>query len=391
MIRMNRLIVCLFYAVLLGVFAGTAVAADSCDKYLWRTVHVTNIDVTKTTPMVQELRREVQRVLDAGPLGPLRLSYADLPYEAYWIYYERGRIITTLAWAYPHLSDPQQDAVLVHVRGLLADPVHAPWTPGIKGKTDGAARALHGQQVTEGRYPNAKDCPTLHVLYGLWLYGHRTNDWETIRSCWPKIKQYYVQSGDAIFLYGQMSAHIAVARLARRFGDTDAQAVAIQRLAKDLEDGKSIDHIENRQKKIRFKAFYDDRNKSRFKGQPWMFLDVSPELCRFIEDNLKDRAIDKIEQIKSVYPLWWLHQAPYFTRWTGDEGIGVSPELFGMVYPIERWVKKTSPDNLALYMRSMPTGIGDCYWLEGLAQTIEAFGTVRWDTLTDSTMIAEDL
>jgi hypothetical protein len=88
--------------------------------------------------------------------------------------------------------------------------------------------------------------------------------------------------------------------------------------------------------------------------------------------------LHRIDAIKGRYPFWWLHQAPYFTRWTGDEGVGVTPELIGMVFPVERWIAKTEPRELAKFMRSTPVGIGDCYWLESLVQAIEAFGDLEW-------------
>jgi len=77
-------------------------AAEWYDKYLWETPRVTNIDGIATADLVAELQREVDKVLDRPTLAPLRLSYADIPYEAYWLYYERGRIVTTLSYAYPH-------------------------------------------------------------------------------------------------------------------------------------------------------------------------------------------------------------------------------------------------------------------------------------------------
>ncbi len=104
---------------------------------------------------------------------------------------------------------------------------------------------------------------------------------------------------------------------------------------------------------------------------------------RFIKDNVKDQAIARVRRIEAVYPLWWFAQAPYFTRWTGDEGVGTPPELFGMCYPLERWVVETPPETLATYMRSIPTGIGDCYWLEGLVQTIESFGVLAWEKVQE--------
>jgi hypothetical protein len=57
--------------------------AENYDKYLWETPRAKNIDADATADLVEQLRREVQRILDAGPLAPLRLSYADVPLDAY--------------------------------------------------------------------------------------------------------------------------------------------------------------------------------------------------------------------------------------------------------------------------------------------------------------------
>ena len=49
-----------------------------------------------------------------------------------------------------------------------------------------------------------------------------------------------------------------------------------------------------------------------------------------------------------------------------------------MIYPVERWVSDANATTLASYMIAGPDGLGDCYWLEPLAWTIEAHGTTRW-------------
>lgn len=364
--------------------ASSAVWAGEFDKYVWETPRVVGIDQAKTAAMAEILAQEVQKILDAGPLAPLRTAYADIPREAYFSYFERGRIITTLAYAYPHVTGAQQEGIRKYVQNLLKDPEQAPWTQGILGRDQGASRTLSGVRVTEGDYLKyaPKSTPTVHVLYGLWLYGHRTGDWGTLKDCWPQIKQYYARCvSQETFLYGQMSAHVAIARLAKRFDDTQMQQAAVQALEKDLVAGQDTAGIEQRQKQTRFGKYYDKRNVGYFAGQPWMFLDASPEILRFIAESAKDQAVQRIGAIQTRYPLWWLHQAPYFTRWTGDEGVGIPPDLLGICYPIERWVKGTPPDTLAGYMRSAPTGIGDCYWLESLVQTIEAFGTTKWEPL----------
>jgi len=379
----NRLAIWTCGCVAVCVLTGVAEADEEYEKYLRQTPRVTNIDAKRTADMVAVLRREVQRVLDAGPLAPLRLAYADITYEAYWLYYERGRIITTLALAYPHLADKQQEGARKYIRDMLADEKHAPWTSGIKGKSDGAPRETHGIDVREGRYFDARNCPTLHVLYGLWLYGDRTGDWDAIRPNWAKIKERYVRGGTReVVLYSQMGAHVAMARMGERFGDESARNMAAAALKQDLNAGKDVSKIEGRLKRTRFSKFSSGRQGGRFPGNCWMWMDAPPEIMRFLKDSAKDEVVRRAEAMERRYPKWWLRQAPYFTRWTGDEGVGTTPEIIGMIYPVERWVKDTPAGELAVCMRSAPTGIGDCYWLESLARTIEAFGKVEWRDVT---------
>ena len=354
--------------------------AQSYDTYLWQTPRVTNVDVVAAGELIAQLQREVDKILDAEPLAPLRLSYADIPYEAYWLYYERGRVVTTLSYAYPHVAGRQQDRIRGYVRKLLADRNHAPYEPGILGPTDGASRALHGRQIAEGRsITHYGQPPTLHVLYGLWLYGDRSGDWDALKPYWPPIKTRYRQGIEREpILYGQMGAHIAVARLAKRFGDVELLAQAKEALAADLEQGKDVARIADRLQHTRFAYFLQPRNRGSFPGDGWVFLDACPEILRFLDDTARREVLQRTEQMKDRYPLWWLHQAPYFTRWTGDEGVGTTPELMGMVFPVERWVARTEPGNLARFLRSTPVGIGDCYWIESLVQAIEAFGHLEW-------------
>jgi len=354
------------------------------DKYIWETPRTAGIDEARTAPLRAELAYEVQQILDAPPLGPLRVAYGDVPFEAYWLYYERGRIITTLAYAYPHVSPQQQAGIRTYVRNLLASEEQAPWNEGLLPQKYGAERRLYKTPVREGRYVTHvnRPVPTLHVLYGLWLYGDRTGDWEPIQSNWQSIRQRYLQGVPREpILYGQMSAHIAVARMAKRFGDAGTQAAAEAALERDFDEGRDSNAIEQRQRKTHYAPFYGNRNISAFPGMPFMFLDASPEVMRFVADHVKDQALDRIDRMKRRYPLWWVHQAPYGTRWTGDESKGTPPDLFGMVFNVERWVRGATAEELALWLRSAPLGIGDSYWIEGLVQTIEAFGTIQWKEL----------
>jgi len=252
---------------------GVAGAAESVDRYVWQTPRVSGIDREKVAPLLEELEFLVQQVLDAGPLAPLRTAYADIPFEAYYLYYERGRMITTLAWAYPHVAPTRQEGIRRYVRNLLADEQQAPWTPGILQKNQGAERRLYGRPVAEGRYVtyDKRAVPTLHVLYGLWLYGDRTGDWQIIQQNWDKIRGHYTRSAATeVFLYGQMSAHVAMARMAQRFGDAATLQIATAALAADLEAGRDTGVIEQRQRKTRYAWAYDERNAWASRGCSWM-------------------------------------------------------------------------------------------------------------------------
>ena len=70
---------------------------------------------------------------------------------------------------------------------------------------------------------------------------------------------------------------------------------------------------------------------------------------------------------------------PYWSRWTGDEGLGIPTELMGMIVPIERWVAEASAATLTGYTRSAPMCLGDCYWLEAVVLAIDAAGKTSWE------------
>jgi len=94
-------------------------------------------------------------------------------------------------------------------------------------------------------------------------------------------------------------------------------------------------------------------------------------------------TLQKNEYLKHKWTHWWLIAPPYSGTWAGNigvdcEGVGCPRELFAMIYPVERWVSDANATTLASYMIAGPDGLGDCYWLEPLAWTIEAHGTTRW-------------
>jgi len=351
------------------------------DRYAWEFPLVTK--VSGAEELVEELREEIQAILDAGHLAPLNCRYGDImpsPAESHFVYQEPGRIITTLAWAYPHLEAVQQQAVRRYVTAELQDQRFAPWGDYPMPRDVGARRELHPMdRVWGAEVKFGLNRPSLHTLYGLWLYAFRSGDWALIQSHWPETRSAYARRAGQGNLYGTMGTHIAMARLAEHFHDAAIRDTALKNLQIQLQAGLDFAGVEGLCRTNYYREYYTKRNAgpgALYHGA--MFLNLSPEIGRYLREQVRARALRRHEEGKQRFPLWWLVQAPYFCRWTGDESVGLSPEAVGMIAPLERWLVEADVATLRSYTRSVPTGKGDCYWLEMLVQAIEAHGSLKW-------------
>jgi len=371
----------------LTLLLSSAISAQTVDitSYAWQFPVVTGANAPD---MIGRLQEEVQKVLNAGRLTPQRAYYADQStYEEYWQYMQPGRIITTLAWAYPYLTPTQQTGARSYVAAELADATHAPWAASPMSVTSGTSRRELSplNRVTYMTPVFATNQPSVHTIYGLWLYGWRTGDWALIQGYWSTIKSMYSARSGQGDIYGTMNAHVAMARLADKFGDSTTRTTALNNLQTQLNGGLTFSTIESRASSKYWPEMYASRVASGI-YQGWIFLNLSPEIGRYLRDKVSAQTLARNTSGKTQYPLWWLRIAPYATRWTGYEGVGIPTEMMGMVMPIERWVAQTSATTLADYMRSGPTAIGDCYWLESLVLAIEATGSTAWtDVRTGAT------
>ena len=332
-------------AGILWLLAGAATfAADPSggpwDQYLWETPRTTRV-AAAAEPWVVELRAEVQQVLDAGPLAPVRTVYADLEQDPYFLYWQGGRIITTLAMAWPHLTAEQQQAVVRYTRRELGAEERAPWaTKGFIPPDQGARREYHSFHEARGwdRYWGmwGRWKPTLGSFYGLWLYADRSRDWDTLKEHYAQITGLYNRKSREGELYGTMGSHLAMARIARHFGDLATLELARTNAAAAFERGTDFAVVEASSKK-----YWKERYEPRQLGlvyQGWLFLDLCPEVGRYLAEKVPVPVLRRHEEGLKKYPLFWLRETPYWSRWTGDEGLGIPTELMGMIAPVERWV-----------------------------------------------------
>jgi hypothetical protein len=352
------------------------------EEYAW---HFPAPDTIRTaSDLIVILQEEVDKILQAGPLAPIRLAFGDLYWEQYFQYQEPGRILTTLAWAWPYMTPLQQASSLMYVENELTAPGRAPWSANYTLPRDqGTRRELYPSTNLYGVESNFGDYrPRLHTLYGFWLFCYRSGQTEWMGTYYEDIKAFYQNQHNRAKLYGDMNGHIAMARIAY-YNDDDQQVnFAMQRLQEELEDGLALDHKhafaqtglagwDAPYNRLPGSEMYDPR-KDGLIYRGFIFLNMGPEVARFLKEFCFAQVDSMHQSGKRILPMWWLMQAPYFPRWTGDESIGVPTEAFGMYHPVETWIVEAPPQMLRRYMRSSPTGIGDCYWLEALVQTIEA-------------------
>src|SRR5512146_2914918 len=110
-------------AIAVALTAADAAPGQEFDKYVWESPAASTVRLpTDRAWLLDDLRGEVDKVLAAGHLAPYYFNAGDLHHEGYFLYVAPGRIITTLAWAYPHLTAAQQAKTRAYVARELAHP-----------------------------------------------------------------------------------------------------------------------------------------------------------------------------------------------------------------------------------------------------------------------------
>jgi hypothetical protein len=368
-------------AVILWI--GAAAMAQPYDQYVWRTHQATNIPADAQS-LVVRLREEIDKITGAGHLAPMRQYYADLDNTAYYLYHEPGRIILTLGAAYPYLSAEQKTAVRSYVADELSNPDYTPWSSNnTLPEGEGSHREFFNvtQEWGWGHWygMDGQNRPRLFTLYGLWLYAYNSGDHAVVSDNWNAVKSYYSSNSSRGNIYGAVSGHLAMARMALLVDDASMMSTASANAEAALSAGASFAAVQSSTESY-YAYKYDSRNDNLI-YHGWMFLNMPPEIGLYLRDTVYTDVAANHQWVLDNYPFWWVAKFQYWTRWTGDEGIGLPSEVVGMVFPVERWVLERDAATLAGYRMDAAChmrGIGDCYAIEALINTINAYGDQSW-------------
>jgi len=371
------------------VFAGLNLQAQpDVNKYLWEYPLQNGLVMDEGLTLL--IREEMQKIIDAGSLEfrPVNCRYSDVMSDHYALYDEPGRLLQTVALAYPYMATSQQDSLRAFVSRLFLSNTHRPWAVNHVAADDGLIREFYQPEETWGLGSAfGQYRPTIQNVYSIWLYIYRTGDTAAVQPYYNDIRTFYsskVGAGvDPGSLYGTMSAHIGMARLAGMFQDQAQVTTATANLTNYLNLGLDIAYVDQQawQGQSGWNAPYAREYEARqdnwvYRG--YIFLHLSPEMGRYLDDEVNDDAVERHTWGLERFPYWWLRQAQYFCRWTGDEGVGIPAEMMGMVMPMERYVIGRDFETMSSYLLSAPLGIADCYWIESAVYALESNATDQW-------------
>lgn len=358
------------------------------NKYLWEYPLQTNLVMDED--LTVQMRDEMQKIIETGSLlfRPINCRYSDVMNDHYTLYHEPGRLLQTVALTYPYLATAQKDSLRKFVARLFLNTTHRPWANNHLTGDAGNKReffqsaGVWGSELTFGQYR-----PTIQNVYSIWLYIYRTGDTSTVQPYYNDIRSFYnsktaggVDPGN---IYGSMSAHIGMARLATMFQDQPQVIISTNNLTNYLTLGLDISYVDQRAShglngwNAPYGREYEQRQ-DNWVYRGYIFLNLSPEIGRYLADEVYDAIVQRHTSGMKRFPFWWLRQAQYFCRWTGDEGVGIPTEMMGMTVPIERWVLQKDFETMTTYLLSAPLGIADCYWLESAVYALESNATDHW-------------
>ena len=351
--------------------------------------------------LMEELVAKMEKIIVSGDLffRPLPNDFADQPDDSYFLYREPGRILQTIAMAYPYLEPSLQITLRTMVQQLFANTVHRPWAivPGqpwvhyLLPVDTGKQRKSFTPANIWGDPNHGRYRPTIQNVYNVWLYAYRTGDAASVQPYYNAIKSFYdnkTGGHDQGRFYGTMNAHIRMARLAQMFSDPAQVAAATNNLNNALNFGLQMNLVDTLARNGTAGwngayAFAYDNRAINWVNRNYIFHNINPEIGRYLNDYLQSQTEARHDFMMNRFPLWWLREALYFNRWTGDEGIGIPGNSFGTNVPLERWFRNVDAGTLASYMISSPVGIADSYWIEALILALESNATDQWVDVRD--------
>lgn len=279
--------------------------AEQLAAYLW---DVPAVDAGRCPPALrQELAARVRELI-ATDWAPMR--YPDMMFGGWYYFDDPAEPFETLAIAYPLLPADLQSQVREYLRRQFerANPLTTERLP----HDQGECRTTY--ELPDYADVNPRDLRPVGLgrLYPLWAWANATGDWDLLRPHWettirpmgltfspPRAAEDMLWANDAI---GGM---IAYARMARQFGDAEAERVAARTATQMLRWRIEAERTH------RYSRFVRREGHPRTPAYPGRYLFLTPEIGRAVHDHAGQNSTALyVRYIAHNRPQWYLAWAP---------------------------------------------------------------------------------
>jgi hypothetical protein len=345
-------------------------------KFIWEVRRVEDMSA-EADGLKARLAEEVEKILDAGHLAPMRCMYGEI--EPHFMQWQPGEVVYALALAYPYLPEELCERVVDYVRRELAE--YPPWSVRFLPVNRGTFIEWHARNISNelrlsdwarwwGMY--AQRYHNLHALYGLWLYAERAGDWKAVEGNYSKIAFMFQRDRRSITQYMDTSGAIGFARIARRMGDTKRAEEAVKAITEAMQAGRDFG---------RFAENTRNANGSMGgRGTAQVFQYICPEVARYLAETNRPAAQAHLDALRARYLLWFLAMPPHSSGQFG-EGVGTAPDIRNGIMTAAALVEGAAAPQLQKWLDLPWTPLGDLYHLQHLVWTIEAYGKATWQRL----------
>ncbi|MCY2954418.1 MAG: PQQ-binding-like beta-propeller repeat protein [Planctomycetota bacterium] len=332
-----------------------SIPREVLEKYIWQA------DPAKTDRAPESLRREInQRVEELISTRWMPLHFPDLMFGGIYFWNDPADLYQTLALAWPALDEPLKQKARRYAREEFA--AHNPVTTKSLPVNDGSQRMDYRMPYPDARNWESR-MPGIRRLYPLWAWADVSGEWDQLQQSWPQtirtlIEQVKLppQPEQVVFQNDLISGVIAYTRLARRFGDAEAEkqavdaAVALLRARIEAERTYTKDHFHQR---------------LLLRTQPSRYLFLCPELGRLIREHALDAETELYYRyVEHLRPTWYLAWGPLsYDAW--ETSID-RPNNSWAVFCARAMIFNDDGEKLARYI-DLPWCKADLYHIQKLA------------------------
>lgn len=337
-----------------------------------------------TAELRADLAREVEEYLDGFPWAPFYCSIGIGSRDFAWAHPSFS--VTALATAYPYLPEP----LAARARTAAVEQLAACLAPRPLPLDQGTRRELFSVNPGDLYWPQDPNWPQISHVYAIWLYGHRTGDWDSVRTVWPgvqalyraHVQQYQGRYEPQIFQNRLAAGLIGYARLAQRFGTERDVATATADLQRVLDMlagywrqmgrvcGQSVEQVRGGTRPGRTgTAFFMQVPRINHQSKMAIFMDLTPSLANALA-AAEPEAVDAVRQYAEIYfPTYYLAYEDRQVHY-GENFIDLPDGVHGL-FLANAWLWNRPAELLARHT-DIPWVKADLFHIEKLAIALHA-------------------